>query len=1416
MNDNKVRIINLNVNRNLIKNIYKLKQFINIIDPDIVILTETGLKNDDEQIQTQNTIQTYKWNFNNETYDITNERRKGTAIAVKKNIAFMPDEQIITKINDTRGRIQYVTVLINKAIINVIAVYQTSGEINLDSYIETNNELNQIIKLINTDENLIIAGDFNASLQRKPTKIDKEFKNLLTQTQTYSINHKLIPNNKTWYQRGVDSSAQTIDHIITRYTDKITITKIKTKTPNFYTDHEAIIMEAKIFKANKPLFQRHNIKLPNKEEKSKLNKIEIQASTIDELQKAIQDKCNEICKTTSRNKFNTTENDKIKRRKKLTKIARKTIKIINQDNWRINKNRVVNRLKRLNITIEHNTPDKQIIASIRNKIMHIENELNSMIKEIITQNIIHNREKAINNKNTKKIFHALAPKQRNTQHMIALRNEQQIIKSNKNDVNKICVNEIKRNFTARTNPPNEIIQTIIENTWEPTQQTIPFQIDTNAIRKTLNKHNKTPGNDNVRKEHLIEILFNQKKPSTNLNKLTQIIQNDDGWENTTRAIICPIHKKGDQTVIANWRKITLLNEINKVIQTIINTNVIKHAQQNKTISNLEFGFYPGRNAHQATQLLTNVIENARYYREEIAIATLDMTDAYGSAEHKILNNILERININKNTTKINNNIRKHTTFSMMTIHGTTPPQNADRNLSQGAVDSPILFSLYTEPITRTAIKSNKGYQINKKIGEKAYDLNIPLTKYADDITTIANNSKKINELHNEITKVTDALGLNFSTPEKNNSIHINYKTGTAKTINTNIKIKQLTTTQIKDGFIKYLGLYIEIKPSKQKIDKITLERVKTAINRIKYSPSIKTITNIANTIPLAITKYQWKTTLTPDTFTKKIDKLILTTIKRKSGTPLTTRTAIIRAPYEYGGMNVRTNIHIKNGSIITHILDCLNSANYELAETTELRIKQELTLPIKRNKKNTAENTTHRFLMILEKYQLKINKNDDSLDKFVNETINRHAPQNKDTIKIIKALNAKNIHLIQDVTENGEIMSRRTLQRIYETSINRTQHEFLKSIDISKYTGTNNTTNKYKDGRYGKIRKINNDNVIIATDGSNNKIAAGYGIAIYDEHRIEIKSIAHKIEPTDSAQKAELLAVALALKITKKQTQITIITDSKYVVNVLNKEQSTDKIKDHQDIVNAIQHLKKHRNITTIKVESHTNNEDFNSKANKKADELANKGRNAEKNKTIIKYIKKHRPKYYLTQHGTPIWNIDKMMKQIEREERITNLEQINDPRIQIINDKEYDRKLSNAYMNNKNITEITRNKMWRYRIRTNKCNAYLYDIGASKSPYCTTCSVVDHHGHKLTECRDNEINRNETIRQINQTLREAQIRQNVHLFTFKEDTKEGACNIEATGAILKETKEIIKQQIGREATKMIVDKIQEIISKYL
>jgi hypothetical protein len=57
-----------------------------------------------------------------------------------------------------------------------------------------------------------------------------------------------------------------------------------------------------------------------------------------------------------------------------------------------------------------------------------------------------------------------------------------------------------------------------------------------------------------------------------------------------KAIICPLHKKGDQLKCANYRGITLLNVTYKVFSVILYTRLLLHL--NSKLGHYQAGFHP--------------------------------------------------------------------------------------------------------------------------------------------------------------------------------------------------------------------------------------------------------------------------------------------------------------------------------------------------------------------------------------------------------------------------------------------------------------------------------------------------------------------------------------------------------------------------------------------------------------------------------------------------------------------------------------------------------------------------------------------------------------------------------------------------------------------------------------------------------
>ena len=59
------------------------------------------------------------------------------------------------------------------------------------------------------------------------------------------------------------------------------------------------------------------------------------------------------------------------------------------------------------------------------------------------------------------------------------------------------------------------------------------------------------------------------------------------------ANIIPIHKKDDRSEVSNYRPVSLLNTIGKVLEKIVHKRVFNYLNDNNILTSLQSGFLPG-------------------------------------------------------------------------------------------------------------------------------------------------------------------------------------------------------------------------------------------------------------------------------------------------------------------------------------------------------------------------------------------------------------------------------------------------------------------------------------------------------------------------------------------------------------------------------------------------------------------------------------------------------------------------------------------------------------------------------------------------------------------------------------------------------------------------------------------------------
>ena len=117
------------------------------------------------------------------------------------------------------------------------------------------------------------------------------------------------------------------------------------------------------------------------------------------------------------------------------------------------------------------------------------------------------------------------------------------------------------------------------------------------------------------------------------------------------AKVIPIYKKGSKLLPSNYRPISLLSNINKIIEKIVFSRVFSFLETNNIIYKLQYGFRPKYSTNHALINITEKIRDALDQGYMAGGVFVDFQKAFDTVNHRILINKLSHYGIRGNVNK---------------------------------------------------------------------------------------------------------------------------------------------------------------------------------------------------------------------------------------------------------------------------------------------------------------------------------------------------------------------------------------------------------------------------------------------------------------------------------------------------------------------------------------------------------------------------------------------------------------------------------------------------------------------------------------------------------------------------------------------------------------------------------------------
>ena len=256
----------------------------------------------------------------------------------------------------------------------------------------------------------------------------------------------------------------------------------------------------------------------------------------------------------------------------------------------------------------------------------------------------------------------------------------------------------------------------------------------------------------------------------------------------------PLFKNGSTTHPKNYRPISLLPLISKIIEKVIHDQTQEFLDANKILYKFQSGFRKGYSTDSCLSYLNNKIATGFESGLHTGMVLIDLQKAFDTINHEILINKMEFLGFSRSVTLWFKSYLSNRKFKVNLNQTFSEPGDLLCGVPRGSILGPLLFLLY--------------------INDMPQSVNCELLLYADDTCLIFQHND-IKEIEIQLNKnfslicdwfVDNKLSIHFG-EDKTKSILFSSKRKIKKAIPLNIQYKDIKIKQYSK--VTYLGCILD-------------------------------------------------------------------------------------------------------------------------------------------------------------------------------------------------------------------------------------------------------------------------------------------------------------------------------------------------------------------------------------------------------------------------------------------------------------------------------------------------------------------------------------------------------------------------------------------------------------------------------